>query len=338
MSIETKSANAQLDGDHGTVKAVIATLNEVDRDGDMIPDGAIADGTPATLSFYNHDTVFNQMNGIGGPDAPPVGKGAVYIENGKAIFKGKYFMETQRGQEAFKTVRAVGPDQAWSFAYRLLDATSPAPWQWAKKGARRVLNKLGPLIDGAMEVSPVKWPAGIGTGTLEARSARRPLTRPCGCELCTRESDAADLRRMKEIGQRALRTIRERCERLEPYPADLKRWIPTYRRERVARIVFDAACKRWGVRVPPELKWFKDNDRAIGLYFPVRREAWCSTQLSLKETALTVAHELRHHLQAERGEADIAGDVWGERECDSHATVLVNMMERYGELDLSEAS
>lgn len=159
--------------DEGKVRAVVATFDVVDHDGEVIPSGAIPDGMKVTGSAYNHDTVMGQMLGTGVPDAPPVSKGIIRVEDNKAVAYLDYFMETQRGREAFLTVKAMGSDQAWSFAYRKEQVDAPSK-DWRAKGARVMLTKLGPLLDGAMEASPVKMPGGKGTQTLSAKSAEPP--------------------------------------------------------------------------------------------------------------------------------------------------------------------
>lgn len=157
-------------GDEGKVRAVVATFDEVDNDGDVIVTGAIPDGMKVTGSFFNHDTVMGHLLGTGVPDAPPVSKGVIRIDGKHAVAHLEYFMETQRGREAFLTVKAMGKDQAWSFAYRK-DAVANPDKAWQAKGARLLLTQLGPLHDGAMEVSPVKMPGGKSTGTLSAKEA-----------------------------------------------------------------------------------------------------------------------------------------------------------------------
>lgn len=157
--------------DEGTVTALIANMDVVDNDGEVILEGAIPGGK-ATVSMYNHDTVMGQMLGTGQPDAPPVGKGTISVEGKQAIFRGQYFMDTARGKEAFLTVKAMGADQAWSFAYR--QETAPPTAEWKALGAKRMLTRLEPLLDGAYEVSPVKQPGGKGTQTLATKQADTP--------------------------------------------------------------------------------------------------------------------------------------------------------------------
>lgn len=161
--------------DEGQVVAVVANMDEVDNDREVILSSGMPGGK-ATVSMYNHDTVMGIMLGTGQPDAPPVGKGAITVEGTKAVFRGQYFMETVRGKEAFLTVKAMGTDQAWSFAYR--QETAPPTAEWKAKGAVRMLTKLEPLLDGAFEVSPVKMPGGKGTGTVAVKQADPPTPEP----------------------------------------------------------------------------------------------------------------------------------------------------------------
>ncbi len=77
-------------------------------------------------------------------------------------------MDTQRGREAFLTVKALGANQDWSFGYHKTQVDPPSE-ELRAKGVRRVLSKLGP-ISGRYEVSPVPMGGGIGTRTLAAKA------------------------------------------------------------------------------------------------------------------------------------------------------------------------
>jgi hypothetical protein len=190
--------------DEGKVRAVVATFDEVDNDGEVILGGAIPDGMKITGSAYNHDTVMGKLLGTGIPDGAPVSKGNIRIEGSKAVAYLDYFMETQRGREAFLTVKAMGPDQAWSFAYHKDKVDRPSP-EWKSKGAVRILSKLGPLFDGAMEVSPVKMPGGKFTGTLSAKAVADLVPEPPEAEEPSKaERDVALEMRISRV-QRSLR-------------------------------------------------------------------------------------------------------------------------------------
>jgi hypothetical protein len=142
------------DAEKGEVQAVVATLGVVDRDEDIIRKGAIPNGARVKVSGYGHDAMFGE---------PPVGKGALFIEGDKVVFKGQYFLDTTRGRESFNVVKGLGADGEWSFGFRVLGSEVPEEADRAK-GARRILTKLEPF-----EVSPVMVGAGVGTQTISAK-------------------------------------------------------------------------------------------------------------------------------------------------------------------------
>lgn len=140
----------------GEVEAIVATLGVVDRDSEVITEGAIKDGAKVKLSSYGHDAIFGDM---------PAGKGVLLIDGSKVVFKGRYFLNTQRGLESFRTIKEMGREQEWSFGFRIIGSEVPDEG-WQEKGARRILTKLD-----AFEVSPVIVGAGIGTRTVDVKSA-----------------------------------------------------------------------------------------------------------------------------------------------------------------------
>lgn len=143
------------DAEKGLIKAVIATLNVVDKDEDVITVDAIKEGARVSMSSYGHDTVFGDL---------PAGKGALTIDGNNVVFEGKAFLSTSRGRDTFEVLKEMGPDQEWSFGFRILGAEVPDD-AWKKKGARRILTKLD-----AFEVSPVIRGAGVNTRTLAVKS------------------------------------------------------------------------------------------------------------------------------------------------------------------------
>jgi hypothetical protein len=281
--------------DQGKVRAIVATFDEVDHDADVFLSGSIANGTKATVSFYNHDTVFNRMQGIAQPDAPPVGKGVIRIEGKHAVADLDYFMDTQRGREAFNTVKAMGADGRWSFAYHYDEPPVRATGEWANKGARRIITKVGPLLDGAMEVSPVKMPGGATTGTLSAKSTA-----------------AADVGVKTFFGRELVVP--------EPRPADLQPWLVT--NEHAAREMLDYAARRWGLRERPTLRWFRGNGAKSGQWLADRNEIWVQSGLSARDTQLVVCHETFHALETQRGHDH------SELSAESQAQRLVDEVER----------
>jgi hypothetical protein len=149
------------DADRGEVSAVVSVFDVVDRDGDVVLSGAIKDGTTVKLSSYNHDVITEGK--------PPVGKGVIRIDGQRAILEGRYFMSTERGREAFASVKELGADSEWSIGYRKKVQTAPMTRDWAAKGARRVIAGLD-----AMESSPVFLGANQYTETLGVKSAEEP--------------------------------------------------------------------------------------------------------------------------------------------------------------------
>jgi hypothetical protein len=145
--------NAEL----GEVTAVVSTFGVVDRDGDVVLAGAIRDGTVVKLSGYDHDVITKGM--------PPAGKGVVRIVGNQAVLEGKYFMDTQRGREAFAVVRELGMDSEWSIGYLKNVKTAPMTKAWAAQGAQRLIAGLELL-----ESSPVFVGANGLTGTVRTKA------------------------------------------------------------------------------------------------------------------------------------------------------------------------
>lgn len=143
------------DAEKGDVEAIVATLEVIDRDEDIIRADAIKDGSKVSMSSYGHDAVWGDT---------PVGKGKIHIEGNKAVFKGRIFLATQRGRETFEVLKEMGTDQQWSFGFRVLGSEVPDEAH-RKQGARRILTKLE-----AFEVSPVIVGAGVGTRTVAVKA------------------------------------------------------------------------------------------------------------------------------------------------------------------------
>jgi hypothetical protein len=146
----------------GEVEAVIATLNTVDRDGDVILSDAIKSGSRVILSSYGHNTV-GSLFGDGGTF--PAGKGKIIIDENKAVFQGHTFMDMQIGRDTLSMLKHMGADQEWSFGFRVIGSEVPDE-TWRKRGAERILTKLD-----CFEVSPVLIGAGVGTRTVSAKAA-----------------------------------------------------------------------------------------------------------------------------------------------------------------------
>jgi hypothetical protein len=136
----------------GEVSAVFATLNVVDGDDDVTPNGAFEDGAEVVISSYQHTS-------WGG--ALPVGKGTIRETKSEAILDGQFFMDTQVGRDTFTVVKQLGARQQWSYGYDVLESDR------GKFDGRdvRFLKKLK-----VHEVSPVLVGSGVNTRTLAVKA------------------------------------------------------------------------------------------------------------------------------------------------------------------------
>jgi hypothetical protein len=149
--------------DRGEVVAIVATLGVVDKDGDVILPGALPPGgAKVKLSGYDHDTVLKSV--------PPVGKGIIVEQGNALVFKGNFFMSTERGREAFNYTKEMGQDGEWSFGFLRATKNAPLTDEWRAKGAKRLIAGMK-----AFEASPVFEGAGWGTGTVMTKAAEESV-------------------------------------------------------------------------------------------------------------------------------------------------------------------
>ena len=194
----------------GEVEAVIATLNVVDREGDVILPTAIKSGSKVIMSSYNHNTVGSLFGDSG---QFPAGKGKIDIDGDKAVFRGNVFMDMQLGRDTLAMLKHMGGDQEWSFGFRVLDSDVPDKEQREKwPSAERILTKLD-----CFEVSPVIMGAGVGTRTLVAKQAsdeaeaarRRAEEESVVAERVERERQAAETKALEEQKVRVKEAMEE---------------------------------------------------------------------------------------------------------------------------------
>jgi hypothetical protein len=141
------------DASRGEIKAVFATLNVVDRDGDVTVKSAFRDGAPVRISAYNHGSWEGAL---------PVGKGVIRVTDNEAILEGQFFMKTTHGRDTFETVKEMAELQEFSYGFHVTDSE---PGELEGKSVRIIKG-----VDVA-EVSPVLLGAGIGTRTLGLKNA-----------------------------------------------------------------------------------------------------------------------------------------------------------------------
>ena len=137
------------EGEEGKFSAVFSTLNVKDHDGDVTLPGAFKDGQEVRISYWGH-----RWNDL------PVGKGIIHADDMKAWVDGQFFMDTNAGQETYKTVKNLGGLQEWSYGFDVLKRS----YGEFEGDDVQFLESLD-----VHEVSPVMLGAGIGTETTDIK-------------------------------------------------------------------------------------------------------------------------------------------------------------------------
>lgn len=140
-TIELKADPSQV----GQFVATFATLNVIDKDGDVTVPGAFQDGQQVRISAWGHNW-----------GALPVGNGTIHADQQKAWVDGQFFLDTAAGKDTYTTVKNLGDLQEWSYGFEILK-------QSFGKFAERDVRFLEGL--NTFEVSPVMIGAGVNTGT-----------------------------------------------------------------------------------------------------------------------------------------------------------------------------
>jgi len=140
------SGRFKLRGEEGQFRAVFATFNVVDDDGDVTLPGAFTEGQKTRVAQWGHNW-----------SALPVGKGEIGANEREAWIDGEFFLETEAGRETHQIVKELGELQEWSYGYDVEDSS-----QGTFEGKSvRFLKRLH-----VHEVSPVMVGAGVGTHTV----------------------------------------------------------------------------------------------------------------------------------------------------------------------------
>lgn len=151
-------------GDDGSATWVMATLNTIDLDGDVILPGAIGEQTIPIVPAHDSGHV-------------PLGKGRLYENGNEAVVEAKFNLDIPAARDwhaAIKFDLANPPAvQEYSFAYALLEGGSKRG-EFNGQQVRFFQPKANgePGVD-VTESSPVLRGAGINTRTLAAKSAMK---------------------------------------------------------------------------------------------------------------------------------------------------------------------
>lgn len=184
--------------DEGFVEAVFATLNVIDKDGDVILPGAITEGTKVAVSAYGHSSWGGEL---------PIGKGTIHEVGDELVAKLGFFMETSHGRDAFHTVKGLEEMGEWSFSLQEITSTDG---EWQGKQAN-IISRIGAI----KEVSPVFVGAGVNTRTLATKGADLKFSEHCEAVLAavkalrTRASEVVALRaeKGKSLGDDATKQL-----------------------------------------------------------------------------------------------------------------------------------
>ena len=137
------------DDSTGSVQAAFSVFNVIDSDGDVVKPSAFTDGQEVPMCWAHR---WEQ----------PIGRGVVKVGRKQAVFDGAFFLDTDAGMEAYKTVKNMGNLQEWSFGFRILEAEDG---EFEDRGVQ-FLKKLE-----LFEVSPVLVGANRETRTVAIKGA-----------------------------------------------------------------------------------------------------------------------------------------------------------------------
>jgi HK97 family phage prohead protease len=150
----TTGAQLKTEGsEEGSLTAFFSTFGQIDRDGDVVLASAIPDGQEVPL-VWAHDW------------SKPIGSGRIRNDGARAVFVGKFWMDTDDGVQAFRKVRNAGSMQEYSWGFSILKSN----YEDFRGQRARVIKETE-----IFEVSPVLVGAGGRgmTGTLAVKDRRR---------------------------------------------------------------------------------------------------------------------------------------------------------------------
>lgn len=302
MQIKTSSAELKV-ADSGEVEAVFATLNVKDHDDDWTLPGAFEEGAKVAISSYGHRSWQGE---------PPVGRGTIHEEAGRAILKGRFFLTTAAGREAFEIVKEMGDIGEWSFGYDALEVAPVTP-ELREKGVRRVLKKLK-----VFEVSPVLRGAGIGTGTLSVKcDGCQARGTSCGCATKHTDTREAAVREKARFEKTRFAMVSATISSETPTARNILagREVKAFRVPAQLRTAAEEAAALVTTLLspddePPRVRWF-GKDAALragcdGLFVKGDKDIWVVTGESPEYTYEITAHETFHRFRPDAKEEDVA--------------------------------
>jgi len=163
MEIERKAfAGIEIKADQpGAFTARIATLNVVDKDGDVTLPGAFPAGKTILISAYQHGSWMGEL---------PVGKGVIVERDDEVLVEGEFNLNTETGKEHYETLKFSPDLSEWSYGFVVLALEEESEWNENPK-VWRVFKELD-----VFEASPVLRGAGMNTALLAIKNVKTGTT------------------------------------------------------------------------------------------------------------------------------------------------------------------
>jgi len=139
------------DGEPGEFRAVFSTFNVIDHDRDVTIPGAFTEGQKVRIAYWGHRW-----------EDLPVGRGEIHQDEEKAWVDGRFFLDTEPGQQTYLTVKNLEELQEWSYGFDIEESDIGTFEGEDVQFLRRLT---------VYEVSPVMLGAGIGTRTEQIKRA-----------------------------------------------------------------------------------------------------------------------------------------------------------------------
>ena len=147
------------DPDKGLIRAILATFDVVDKDGDITRKGFFGN-QPDVPILWGHD--WGMM---------PLGLADITETKDTAVLDGALNLNTQAGRDALEVLKFQGDAQEWSYGFSILAGGSTPLEPGENDGAFRELHATADGGPGAKvaEASPVVVGAGEGTMTISVK-------------------------------------------------------------------------------------------------------------------------------------------------------------------------
>lgn len=143
----------------GSFIARIATLNVIDKDGDVTLPGAFPEGKSILISAYMHGSWQGAL---------PAGKAIIHEKGDEVLVEGEFNLNSESGKEHYETVKFAPDLQEWSYGFIPQEFEMDAQFEGNK--VKRILKKLD-----VFEASPVLRGAGMNTATLGIKSLKAAI-------------------------------------------------------------------------------------------------------------------------------------------------------------------